>query len=81
MTFYNLCDESFETDFSTNVTQTSDFTSKVNWIKLTHTEPVNRGLFYSTASELRNLNSTRRRLKLLLRQPKVAFVLSNSKTV
>ena len=46
-----------------------------------YTEPINRELFYSPASELLSLKSTRRLIKLLHWQLKLAFVLSNSKTL
>ena len=49
-----------------------------NWTKYAYSEVINRGLFYSTASELLNLKSTRWPAKSLLGQLKVAFVLSNT---
>ena len=47
---------------------------KQNWTKFTYTEAIKRGLFYSTASEILNLKSTRKPTKLLLGQLKVVLV-------
>ena len=51
---------------STTVKQTSAFTLKENWTTLTYTKATNRGLIYSTASELLNPKSTRKKTGLHL---------------